>query len=303
MADSSSSITLRNSPETVLAWEKVRAYVELAKLRLNGMVLLTTLAGYLLAAGTLEQSGGIVALLAGVGLAAIGSAALNQYLERGPDGLMNRTADRPLPSGRLSEHQVLAFGVVCVSVGVLQLALFVNLLASALCAATVCCYLFCYTPLKTKSSLSTLVGAIAGALPPLVGWAAARGEITAGGWALFAILLVWQLPHFDAIAWIHRDDYRRAGMPLLPVRDPSGRTTAQHMVASAFVLMLVSLLPAVLHLTALVYTQVVLLMGIVFLALTLRFWQKPTEDRARRVMLASLIYLPGILSLWLIHRT
>ena len=194
------------------AW---RDYAQLAKLRLNGMVLVTTLAGYLLAGGGLADPVVLLAALVGAALAAIGAGALNQYLERDTDRLMKRTADRPLPAGRLTALRVLLFGSTCVVCGILLLATCVNLLSAFLCVITAVAYLFAYTPLKLKGPVATLVGAVPGGIPPMIGWAAARGELSVGAWVLFAILFTWQLPHFFAIAWIYRDDYRRAGMPMV----------------------------------------------------------------------------------------
>ena len=221
------------------AW---RDYVQLAKLRLNGLVLVTTLAGYLLAGGGLADPTVLLAALVGAALAAIGAGALNQYLERDTDRLMKRTADRPLPTGRLTALQVLLFGSTCVVFGILLLAMWVNLLSAFLCAVTAVAYLFAYTPLKMKGPVATLVGAVPGGIPPMIGWAAARGELSVGAWVLFAILFTWQLPHFFAIAWMYRDDYQRAGMPMISHLDRDGLRTAQQIIMCTLNLLFVSLL-------------------------------------------------------------
>ena len=186
-----------------------REYSVLAKWRLNAMVLLTTLIGYLLAGGGIIDLPVLLNAMVGAALAAAGAGAINQYLERNIDRLMYRTRNRPLVTGALTEHQVLQFGTICTCVGVLQLALFVNLLAAFLCALTAASYLFAYTPLKTRTPANTLIGAIPGALPPVIGWAAAQDALSTGSWVIFAIMFMWQLPHFFAIAWIYREDYRR----------------------------------------------------------------------------------------------
>ncbi len=279
------------------AW---RDYVQLAKLRLNGLVLVTTLAGYLLAGGGLTDPFTLAAALSGVALAAIGAGALNQYLERGVDRRMKRTADRPLPAGRLTALQALLFGSTCVVSGILLLAMWVNLLSAFLCVITVVAYLFAYTPLKLKGPVATLVGAVPGAIPPMIGWAAAQGELSVGAWVLFAILSTWQLPHFFAIAWIYRDDYRRAGMPMISLLDRDGLRTAQQIIMCTLNLVFVSLLPVAVGLADEVYFIEALVLGTAFLALGVRFAQRRTLSRARHVLFGSLVYLPTLLLFWLI---
>ena len=298
MADFDQQLSLPDSAAArVGAW---RDYVQLAKLRLNGLVLVTTLAGYLLAGGGLADPIVLMAAIVGAGLAAIGAGALNQYLERDVDRRMKRTADRPLPAGRLSGQQALVFGSTCVAGGVLLLALRVNLLSGFLCALTAVAYLFVYTPLKFKGPVATLVGAVPGGIPPLIGWAAARGELSVGAWVLFAILFTWQLPHFFAIAWIYRDDYRRAGMPMISHLDRDGLRTAQQIIMCTLNLLFVSLLPVAIGLADGVYFFEALVLGTAFLALGVRFAQRRTLSRARHVLFGSLIYLPTLLIFWLI---
>ncbi len=279
------------------AW---RDYVQLAKLRLNGMVLVTTLAGYLLAGGGLADPIILLAAMVGSALAAIGAGALNQYLERHADGLMKRTADRPLPAGRLTALQVLLFGSTCVVFGILLLAMWVNLLSAFLCVVTAVAYLFAYTPLKLKGPVATLVGAVPGGIPPMIGWAAARGELSVGAWVLFAILFTWQLPHFFAIAWIYRDDYQKAQMPMISHLDRDGQRTAQQIIMCTLNLLFVSLLPVAIGLADGVYFFEALVLGTAFLALGVRFARRRTLSRARHVLFGSLVYLPVLLIFWLI---
>lgn len=279
-----------------------REYVQLAKLRLNSLVLVTTLFGYCLASGDLRDVGRVICVMVGSALAAIGASALNQYLERDADRLMERTADRPLSARRLSNRKALLFGAFCVIAGVLLLAAGVNLLAGFLCAITAAAYLFVYTPLKFKAPVSTLAGAVPGALPPLIGWAGAQGELSVGAWVLFSILYSWQLPHFFAIAWIYREDYRRAGMPMISLVDSDGLRTGLQIVMCCLTLLFVSLLPTAIGVAGMTYFFAALLLGLVFLGLGVRFAVQRSRNRARAVLYGSLIYLPCVLSFWLFDR-
>ncbi len=213
---------------------------------------------------------------------------------------MKRTADRPLPAGRLTAPQVLLFGSTCVVCGILLLAVWVNLLAAFLCVITAVAYLFAYTPLKLKGPVATLVGAVPGCIPPMIGWAAARGELSVGAWVLFAILFTWQLPHFFAIAWIYRDDYRKAEMPMISHLDRDGLRTAQQIIMCTLNLLFVSLLPVAIGLADGVYFFEALVLGTAFLALGVRFARRRTLSRARHVLFGSLVYLPVLLLCWLI---
>lgn len=280
-----------------------REYVQLAKLRLNALVLVTTLFGYCLASGDLRDVGRLMCVMVGSALAAIGASALNQYLERDADRLMHRTADRPLSARRLGKRKALLFGALCVVAGVLLLANRVNLLAGFLCAITAASYLFVYTPLKFKAPVSTLVGAVPGALPPLIGWAGAQGELSVGAWVLFSILYSWQLPHFFAIAWIYREDYRRAGMPMISLVDRDGLRTGLQVVMCSLTLLFVSLLPTAVGLAGATYFLAALLLGVVFLGLGVRFARQRSTARARHLLYGSLIYLPCVLALWLFDRS
>ncbi|HEY6168577.1 MAG TPA: heme o synthase [Verrucomicrobiae bacterium] len=285
----SGSQTVEKSLSTVLA--------ELFKARLTSLVLLTTVVGYYLGSrGPLDMAR-LLNTLAGTGLLAAGAAALNQLLEREHDSRMRRTEDRPLPSGRLTPQSVLVIGGVTSAVGMIYLALMVNLLTSLLGAATLVSYLFVYTPLKRLTTLNTIIGAIPGALPPLMGWTAATGRVTAGGWALFAVLFFWQLPHFYAIAWMYRDDYAKAGFVMLPLTDPSGERTGRQSVSHTLGLLVMSLFPVVFNVAGPVYGIGAILLGAGMLALAINFSRKLTPGAARALFFGSIIYLPLLLAL------
>ena len=275
----------------------------LAKPRLVSLVLVTTLVGfYLGSAGRVD-----VALLAltilGTALAAAGSLALNQYLERDVDALMARTRVRPLPDGRLRPIEALTFGVLTAAAGLLVLSLLVSPLAGAVTAATVATYLFLYTPLKRRTSLATIAGAIPGALPPVTGWIAARGEMGGGAAALFAILFLWQLPHFLALAWLYREDYANAGIVVLPSSDPDGAMTGRQMVANLMALLFAALLPVFVGIAGPFYFVGAMALSGAFLACGVAFALSPSYTGARRVFLASLAYLPALLALLALGRT
>jgi protoheme IX farnesyltransferase len=270
-------------------------YADLVKARLTTLVLLTTLVGFY--AGFQGPMNYLLMFhaLFGTALVASGAAALNQLLEREYDARMRRTAGRPLPSGRLQPVTVMLFGGVCSLVGTVYLALLVNPLTSVLGAISLVSYLFIYTPLKRLTWWNTAVGAIPGALPPLMGWAAARGELSAGGWALFAILAFWQLPHFFAIAWIYKDEYAKAGFKMLPGVDPDGSRTAQQAVSHTLGLLVVSLAPFVLHLAGKIYLVAAILLGGFYLWRAIQFGRKLDVSSAKLLFFASIIYLPLLL--------
>lgn len=272
-------------------------FSELVKARLTGLVLLTTAVGYYVGKTGPLDYGLLLNALFGTFMVAGGAAALNQLLERDLDARMLRTADRPLPSGRLQPETVLAFGCASCAIGLVYLALTVNGLTSFLGAITLLSYLFVYTPLKRVTPLNTAVGAIPGALPPLMGWTAARGEVTAEGWSLFALLFFWQLPHFLAIAWLYRDDYARAGFRMLPVVDPEGCRTGRQAVSYTLGLLPISLFPVVCGLAGSVYLLGALVFGAIFLACALRFSRDLTRLRARQLFYISILYLPLVLGL------
>ena len=286
--------TLSASVLVERSWAAV--FADLVKARLTLLVLLTTLVGFYLGCRGPVGWGLMIHTVLGMALLASGGAALNQWLEREPDALMARTRNRPLPSGRLQPETVLTFGCVASAAGLAYFALAVNPLTAMLGVITLGGYLFIYTPLKRVTWLNTLVGAVPGALPPVMGWTAARGELSAGAWALFGILALWQLPHFFAIAWIYREEYARAGFRMLPQVDPDGRRTARQSVAYTVALLAVSLCPFALKLTGPIYLASALMLGGVYLACALQFAQRLTEAKARQMFFASILYLPLLLA-------
>ncbi len=275
----------------------VADYVALTKPRLNMLVVMTTLVAYYVGRRTGAPLAELLHTVAGTTLVAAGASALNQVWERDTDKLMRRTRRRPLPNDRLAVAQATGFGVVLTAAGLLDLWLFVNALAAMVAGVTMLTYVFWYTPLKLRSSLSTIVGAIPGALPALIGWVAATGTLSLPGWALFAIVFLWQMPHFLAIAWMYRDDYARAGMPLLPVIDPDGRSTGRQAVLYAAATIPASLLPAAVGLAGPRYMAVALVLGAIVLWLAFEFAATRTHGSARRLFFATIIYLP---LLWLV---
>ncbi len=275
---------------------------ELTRARLNLMVVLTCAIGFVLAVQGPFPVLLFLHAVVGTALIAAGSSVLNQVLERDVDALMKRTADRPIPSGRMSPDRALAIGVLLSVVGLLQLTFWVNPLTAFLGAVTLVGYLFVYTPMKRRTSLATVVGAIPGAIPPVMGWAALRGRIDAEAGALFGILFLWQLPHFLAIAWAYREDYKRGGLPMLPVVDPQGRATARQMILYCSVLLPVSLLPTVLGMNGLLYFFCAIPLGFVYLAYSLVFQRLRTDRAAIRLMLASVVYLPALLTAMMLDR-
>jgi protoheme IX farnesyltransferase len=276
---------------------------ELTKPRITLMVAITTAAGFLLAAqGTPLDLLRLAHTLIATALLSAGACALNQVVERDSDARMRRTASRPLPAGRLDPDTGLLWGVLLVVGGLAYLALSVNLLTALLGASTVALYVFAYTPLKRVSSLSTLVGAVPGAVPPVMGWTAVRDQLEPGAWALFAILFLWQLPHFLSIAWLYREDYARGGFPMLPVDDPDGRRTALQTLLYGGALVPVSLLPSPLGLVGMMYLAGALLLGLGYFAACVVFARQRSESAARRLLLASVAYLPALLAVMLVDR-
>ncbi len=272
--------------------ERVAAYVELTKPRITFLIVLTSAAGFALASRTGIDYVALLRALLGIGLLSSGIATLNQYAERDLDGLMRRTANRPLPAGKLAPWEALAFGAGTTILAEIYLLVLVNPLSALLGLTVIAGYLFAYTPLKTRTSLSTLVGAFPGAVPPLIGWTAARGSISLDGWILFAILFLWQFPHFLAIAWMYREDYGRAGILMLPVVEPDGKVTAQQIVVYTLMLLPVSLLPAVMGLSGKIYFVGAIVLGLLFLYSSLRAAFSMSRQNARRLLLASVLYLP-----------
>ena len=272
-------------------------FLALTRPRVVVMVLVTTLVGFYLASWGVPDYVRLLQTLIGTGLAASGTLALNQYLERDVDARMGRTRLRPLPDGRLQPTEALAFGAGIAGGGVFYLALGVNVLSGLVTAISVGSYLFLYTPLKRRTPLCTIVGAVPGALPPVIGWGAARGELSLEAWVLFAILFLWQIPHSLAIARLYRDDYARAGIQLLPVVEPDGRSTGRQIVSNCLALLGVGLLPTLIGLAGLVYFFAALALGIVFLCCGISLAISCSERAARRLLFASLVYLPAALLL------
>lgn len=290
--------------EVALAAAPARAadFVELTKPRITFLVLVTTAVGYALGVGSAFHPGVFVSLLVGTALVSGGASALNQWAERDADALMARTVTRPLPSGRLAPADALAFGLSISIVGLALLAGAVNGLAALLAAVTLTIYVLAYTPLKRVTSLCTLVGAVPGAIPPMIGWAAARGSLDREAWALFAVLFLWQLPHFLSIAWIYREEYARAGFPMLPVTDPGGESTARQSVAYAAALIPATLLAGAFSAAGESYLWSALVLGGIFVACTVAFALKRSVRSARLVFLVSVIYLPAVLGLMVLDR-
>jgi protoheme IX farnesyltransferase len=281
--------------------ERAAAYAELTKPRITFLIVLTSAAGFVLGSPGPVNYVGLLSALFGIGLLSSGIATLNQYAERDLDGLMRRTASRPLPAGKLAPWEALAFGSGITVVAEAYLLIFVNPLTALLGLTVIAGYLFAYTPLKTRTSLSTLVGAFPGAVPPLIGWTAARGSISLEGWVLFAILFLWQFPHFLAIAWMYREDYSRAGILMLPVVEPNGRVTAQQIVVYTLMLLPVSLLPVALGMAGKIYLYGAIVLGLLFLYSSLRAAFSMSRQSARRLLLASVLYLPLLFILMVLN--
>ncbi len=271
---------------------KVSAYLELTKPRITFLIVLTSAAGFCLGSRGAVDYLLLTHAMIGIALLSSGIATLNQFMERDLDALMRRTAERPLPTGRLLPFEALWFGVALTVTAEVYLASFVNLLTAALGLTIIAGYLLLYTPLKTRTTLSTVVGAFPGAMPPLIGWAAARGQVGIAAWVLFAILFLWQFPHFLAIAWMYREDYGRAGIRMLPVVEPEGRVTGQQIVAFTIMLLPVSVLPAVMGLSGRVYLISAIVLGLLFLGSSVRAALSKSNQHARQLLLASVLYLP-----------
>jgi heme o synthase len=280
-------------------FERPWAYVTLTKPDVTFLVAMTTAAGFYLGSrGPLDWPL-LLHTLGGTLLVAGGTAALNQYIEREMDSVMRRTAGRPLPSGTLQPREVLIFGVSAIVLGTAWLLLAVNWLAALVAMFTCVLYLGLYTPLKTRTTLSTAVGAIPGALPPLIGWAAAHGSLSLGGWVLFAILFFWQFPHFMAIAWMYREDYARAGIQMLPVVDKKGDATFRQIITTSAVLVWVSALPSVVGMAGMRYFFGALVLGMILLQVGLWANRSRTNVRAKWLMHATVAHIPILLA-WLV---
>lgn len=296
--------TLETKPLTSPALSvRVADLKEMTKPGITLMVVLTAGLGFLLAEGEIFSSFWLLLhTLLGTGLVSGGASVLNQVLERDSDALMRRTADRPLPGGRMDPDTALFFGVLLSVTGLLELALAVNLLTALLGAVALAGYVFVYTPMKRVSSLATVIGAIPGAIPPMMGWSAVKNDVDLAAWVLFGILFFWQLPHFLAIAWLCREDYARGGFPMLPVLDPEGTRTGRQTILYGAALIPVSLLPSLLGLLGTVYFVGALAFGLAYLGFAFGFARSRSNPGARRLMLASLVYFPALLLVMLLDR-
>ena len=282
---------------------RVAAYVELTKPGITRLVSLTAAAGFYMAARGGIDMAGLVHTVIGTALVASGASALNQYVERDANARMRRTASRPLPAGRVTPRQALIFACALSIFGVAYLLVLVNAAAAIVDAVTLLIYVWVYTPLKRVTSLSTLLGAVPGALPILAGWVAAGGSLgDAGGWTIFAILFLWQIPHFLALAWMFRDDYRRGGFVMLSLDDPDGGRTAMQSVNYAFALALVSLAPSFVGLTGRLYLFGALALGLGLVAFSASVLRRRSDRDARRLFFASVIYLPLLLVLMVVNK-
>jgi len=271
-------------------------FAELVKARLTALVLLTTAVGFYLGQRGPINVGALLNAFLGTAAAAAGAAALNQWWEWQLDALMLRTKSRPVPAGRMRPVSALAVGAVLALGGVIYLWVRCNPLSAVLAAVTVAVYLFAYTPLKRVSTFNTLVGAVPGALPPMIGWAAARNNLEAGAWSLFVIVFLWQLPHFFAIAWMYRDDYARAGFQMVASEDPTGERSASQSVFFCILLLVLAGLPGFVGVVNFIYIPVQLALGGVFVAVSMRFLRTRLKSDARLLFLTSIIYLPLLLA-------
>ncbi|HKB12422.1 MAG TPA: heme o synthase [Vicinamibacterales bacterium] len=269
-------------------------YVALTKPRLNLLVVATSAAGYYLGAVSSVDPAAMTQAVAGTALVAGGAAVLNQLYERDTDAMMRRTRMRPLPAGRVVPGDAAIFGAALSAGGLALLAARTNWLAATLALATLVVYLVVYTPMKRRTSAATLVGAVPGALPALIGWTSSHGSVAIGGAALFAIVFLWQVPHFMAIAWLYRDDYGKAGFPMLPVIDPDGVRAGRQAVAYAAALLPVAVVPALTGLAGTVYLVSAAVLGVALLVLAVRFRRERTDASARALFFGSITYLPLI---------
>lgn len=281
---------------------RLSAYIELTKPRITLLVVLTAMAGFCLASGASVNYAALLNMSFGIALLSSGIAALNQYIERDTDRLMHRTQSRPLPSGKLQPARALVFGLSLSAIAIIYIWVLINPISALLGAATFASYLFVYTPLKTRTTLSVVLGAFPGAMPPLIGWTSVTGEVSTAALILFAILFLWQFPHFLAIAWMYREDYARAGIKMLPVVEPDGRVTGQQIIAYTAMLLPVSLLPVAIKLAGTVYLVGALVLGAVFLYYGVRAGTGRTSWQARQLLLASVLYLPVLFALMVINR-
>lgn len=281
--------------------EKLLAFFELTKPRIAFMLVLTAAASFYL--GTVGKFDVIlfVNAMLGITLLAFGVATLNQYWERETDILMKRTASRPIPTEKVSPNEALMFGILLCLGAETYLFFLVNALTAVLGIVVIVGYVFLYTPLKTRTSASTAIGALPGAMPPLMGWTAAANEITLGAWALFALLFLWQFPHFLAIAWMYKDEYAKAGIKMLPVVEPEGKITAQQIVIFTIILLPISVAPYFLGFAGLIYLVGSIVLGVWFLKSSIEMARAKTVEKARKLLLVSVIYLPLLFALMVVN--
>jgi protoheme IX farnesyltransferase len=283
----SASLTAARGPFAL-----IRDYIELTKPRLNLLVVVTSAGGFYLGSTGSDRMAAMAAASVGTALVAGGAAVLNQVAERDTDALMERTRLRPVPASRVAPDEARVFGVTLSTLGLGLLAFGTNVLAAFLALTTIAVYLLIYTPLKRRSPHATLVGAVPGALPPLIGWTAGHGSPSLGGWTLFAIVFLWQIPHFMAIAWMFRDDYRRARFPMLPVLEPDGRRTGRQAAIYAAALVPASLAPTLAGVTGWSYFTAALILSVALLVLAIRFSAARSDQSARALFFGSITYLP-----------
>ncbi|MFZ4794353.1 MAG: heme o synthase [Blastocatellia bacterium] len=277
------------------------AFLNLTKPRITFLVVLSALAGFALATSSPVPWGLFFRFTLGIAILSSGIGALNQYWERNLDKLMARTKIRPLPQGQITPHLALAFGILLAAIAEAWLAWFVNPLTAALGLVALSSYLFIYTPLKTRTHWCTFIGAIPGALPPVLGWAAAANHVGVEALVLFAIMFLWQFPHFHAIATMYREDYALAGIRMLPVVETDGRSTARQIVFYSVALLPVSLLPTFLHFSGRIYLAGALIMGLLFLAVSIKTARAMSREQARQLLKASVLYLPLLLGLMVLN--
>jgi protoheme IX farnesyltransferase len=285
------------APSAQLARTPIGAdFAELVKARLTGLVLLTTAVGFYLGVRGPMDYRLLVRVFLGTAAAAAGAAALNQWWEWQLDGLMQRTRSRPVPAGRMRPVSAFVVGSFLSLAGIIYLWFGCNGLSALLAAITVAIYIFAYTPLKRVSTFNTLIGAVPGALPPVIGWAAARGSLGAGAWSLFTIVFLWQLPHFFAIAWMYRDDYARAGFQMISSDDPTGERSASQSVFFCILLLVLAGLPGFVGVVNFFYIPVELALGAVFVVVAMRFLRTRARSDARLLFITSIMYLPLLLA-------
>jgi len=282
--------------------ERALAFLELTKPRIAILLVLSSAAGFYMASSSGFEPLLFIHSMVSITLLAFGVSTLNQYIERFIDPMMERTAERPLPTGRVTPNEALIFGIVQCVLAELYLLLFVNALTALLGLVVIVGYVLLYTPMKTRTSLSTVVGAIPGAMPPLMGWTAASNNITVVAWALFASQFLWQFPHFLSIAWLYRHQYAQAGIKMLPVVEPSGKLTGRQIVLFSIMLLPISLAPYFFQVSGLIFLVGASLLGIWFLWASIQAARTRSDEMARKLLLVSVIYLPLFFLLMVIDK-